>query len=302
MGKEDDLLRYYKEMFPVESIFRWLRYTRTREFSFTLRNEVYVRYLSFKSPVEFRSKLLSDIPEKIDIGAVFLNKPANNCENNIFMAKELVFDVDLTDYLRVCCLDKDICSKCFPLIKCAVKILHFVLSEHFSIKNLLFVFSGGRGIHCWASDPSILPSDTKIRSNILEYLISLKKQEIIDERIDKILLEYKDTCKNSIVFDSESGIPSLYSKIFPKIDASVTKQPKHLLKSPFCIHPRSHRVCIPIFLDTLDDLSLNDIPTLSDVLNDSSLISKYAMLFSMHVNNTYHTSCPLHAPYPLHAP
>ena len=45
-----------------------------REFSFTLENDVYRRYLSFSNHVEFEKELIRMCPEKIDIGAVYSAK------------------------------------------------------------------------------------------------------------------------------------------------------------------------------------------------------------------------------------
>lgn len=45
-----------------------------REFSFTLENDVYRRYLSFANHVEFEKELIKMCPEKIDIGAVYSAK------------------------------------------------------------------------------------------------------------------------------------------------------------------------------------------------------------------------------------
>jgi hypothetical protein len=49
--------------------------------------------------------------------------------------KELVFDIDLTDYddVRVCCQDKQICNKCWPLMSCAIRVLHEALQSKFTV-------------------------------------------------------------------------------------------------------------------------------------------------------------------------
>lgn len=129
-----NLLRiYYDKYFPGELLYNWLsygdpNYISNREFSFTLQNDIYIRYLSFDTPQSFKSKLLKDIPIKIDIGPVFNSRPS---ERKIIQTefkpveRELVFDIDMTDYndVRTCCQDKNVCRKCWKFIAVAVKII-----------------------------------------------------------------------------------------------------------------------------------------------------------------------------------
>ena len=46
-------------------------YYAKREFSFTLKDDVYIRYLSFADREEMEKEILKREPYKIDIGAVF---------------------------------------------------------------------------------------------------------------------------------------------------------------------------------------------------------------------------------------
>jgi len=49
-------------------------YFARREFSFTLKDDIYVRYLSFADLEEFEKELQKRCPYKIDIGAVFSHR------------------------------------------------------------------------------------------------------------------------------------------------------------------------------------------------------------------------------------
>ena len=57
---------------------------------------------------------------------------------------------------------------------------------------------------------------------------------------------------------------------YPRLDANVSKTTNHLLKSPFCVHPKTGRVCVPIHqseMETFDPLTVPTLPQLMDELD-----------------------------------
>lgn len=193
---------YYERLFPLKKICRWLscsvppspdsvaslpaafantaQYFAHREFSFTLADDVYLRFQSFGSAEEMAARVARLQPHKIDIGAVYTARPADR--RTIAAAtfkpveKELVIDIDMTDYddVRRCCQDKAICSKCWKFVAIAVRIIDAALLQDFGFKHRLWVFSGRRGIHCWVCDAAAKGAAQATRKAVLSFLEVLK--------------------------------------------------------------------------------------------------------------------------------
>ena len=150
-------------------------YFHQREFSFTLANDVYCRYLCFKNAESFRQTLVDRVPHKIDIGAVYNIAPDrhNSSDKKAFvpMQKEMVFDIDMNDYddVRTCCQGANVCERCFAYLKIAMKVIQDTVSEDFDFSNLLWVFSGRRGIHAWVCDEEARAMTNEMRSAVVNY-------------------------------------------------------------------------------------------------------------------------------------
>ncbi|EKE36892.1 hypothetical protein ENUP19_0009G0032 [Entamoeba nuttalli] len=67
----------------------------------------------------------------------------------------------------------------------------------------------------------------------------------------------------------------VFTYLYPRIDTNVSVQLNHLLKAPFCIHPSTNKVCVPINFNTIDSFDPNKVPTLQS-LQESKLLSFYS--------------------------
>lgn len=346
----DELLPiYYRKLFPYKPYMQWIcggnfindeedlkipdkNYVSRREFCFTLKEDIYIRYLSFSSAEDLKEAMVGRVPHKIDIGAIFNVKPSDHKKVTNFqpLEKELVFDIDLTDYddVRTCCGGAKICEKCWQFMIVAVKILDRTLTEDFGFKSLLWVYSGRRGIHCWVSDKNARQLSQSGRSAVAEYLqiltggdakskkINLKSDGSLHPSIQKSLDIINSKFDNLCIKDQDIlGTPELWQKVlalindesirsklhetfpskknseerwqvlktfasdvtlneiklqfaYPRLDINVSKGLNHLLKSPFCVHPKTGRVCIPFNPKKVDDFNPEHVPTVNQLIDE----------------------------------
>ncbi|KAI9571590.1 prim-pol domain-containing protein [Boletus coccyginus] len=349
------MLQFYRMLYPFKSVFTWLNHDHVpnklfthREFSFTLQGDVYLRYHSFNTAEDLKKQVLTLNPTRFEIGPVYSAKPRDkkSVSASAFtpQKRELVFDIDMTDYdgVRTCCSAADICSRCWGFIAAAVKVLQTSLVEQFGFRHLLWVYSGRRGIHLWISDPEAmdltddqrralvnaltvveggkemakkvnvrtsnrsLPPALWEASAILRTLFEPlvlddqdcfgpedgweKLLQLIPDRsiVEKLRTEWSNDpgrssaqkwnelgtlCKPQLMYALEDII---LQYTYPRLDAEVSKHRNHLLKAPFCVHPKTGRVCVPVDPANVDRFDPPGVPTVTQLLRELDIAGEGA--------------------------
>ena len=344
--------RYYDRIFPAQLMCRWLGYgsqgddssqlLQHREFSFTTGDDVYIRYLSYEDHLAFKKDLVSKLPHKIDIGAIFSAAPKLHKKFKLFepLQREFIIDIDLTDYDFLDGLDlKNLATvdRCWPLMSLALRVLTTALVHDFGFEHLLWVYSGRRGIHCWVCDTAARMMSNEVRSAVADFLgpklnaatgrlqISIPMHPTLAKAYSSELLPFfeKYILASEVnggfgILDKESSqaqllkmlgddnimerflenwarkeesgkerwagleeyvkrkepklasvlVEIVFSYTYPRLDVNVSKGMNHLLKSPWCIHPKTGRVCVPLDREMAMTFDPATTPTLRGCAED----------------------------------
>lgn len=91
------------------------------------------------------------------------------------------------DDVRTCCSGKKVCTKCWKLLITAVEIIERALAEDFGFEQLMFVFSGGRGLHIWVNDRRARELKDSVRKGLVDYLElvtgNVKAESLLAEKV-----------------------------------------------------------------------------------------------------------------------
>eukprot|EP00249_Psilotum_nudum_P030475 c43127_g1_i1 orf=203-1702(+) len=60
----------------------------------------------------------------------------------------------------------------------------------------------------------------------------------------------------------------IFTYTYPRLDLEVSKHMNHLLKAPFCVHPKTGRVCVPINPMECDSFDPTTVPTITQLLEE----------------------------------
>jgi len=273
------LSEYYSRKFSFEPLFKVIgaRGFIHREFGFLVEEdneERFIRNISFSSPPELRNYMIVHGVKAAYVGAMYDPPPTprTSITKLKWLGRELVFDIDLTDYddVRVCGKGKDhVCPQCWPFVVDAALIIDEILREDFGFEKITWVFSGRRGYHAWVSDDIVKGFDEDIREAIASYispdnpvgeLIPLGYQK----RVIKILLK-KDLAH--LMKQEKRLAKKIWNELvrrLPRVDKKVTMDPVRLLRMPGSIHDATGRLVM--IVEDVQSFYPDDSPTIWEIL------------------------------------
>ncbi|MHA1947819.1 MAG: DNA primase catalytic subunit PriS [Candidatus Hodarchaeales archaeon] len=241
-NKREALKDYYNSYFDVNNLKQVIDFETfsTREFGFVSLNGKFYRNYSFEEPKQLQDFMIDRCPTDAYIGAVYDEPPTRETPIHKLQWKghELVFDIDLTDYDAVrkyvcdCIGAGQVCTRCWQLINVSIIIIDETLRRDFGINEIVWLFSGRRGVHAWVLDAVGFNLDREQRQSIIDYLSVI--------RGDDETARVQDRSKLSVDFRKriESTVFEYYLKNIRRKDlielglsasaaSSIIKQLKH---------------------------------------------------------------------------
>lgn len=99
------------------------------------------------------------------------------------------------------------------------------------------------------------------KENLKNEMLNNKGSET---RWDVFLSHYKKQWNKGIIKKNAKHLVEeiMLYYLYPRLDVNVTKGLNHLLKSPFCVHPKSGKISIPFNPTNVDKFSPLTVPTI----------------------------------------
>ncbi len=300
----NSLRKYYNEkgpyQFPFHILMKWCtegtgckiiedRY----EFSVVLSCSNFNGWIRYQTISQILAHIQNtrSIPFRIDKGPIWNTSMNQRKELGVMfepVGGDFKFDIDLSDAIFRICESihgkKSMCQICMPILHVWILVLNAMLLRILGVEQhqILWVFSGGRGAHCWIKGAQWTTLSQSSRTTFVNLLNCPYQSSILtDHRVifDEIMSPaFRDDIqfKHHVVSKLNKHMTmeeAIIAYCFPRLDVKVTSDIGHLLKLPFSVHPRTSKICIPIDIDNMHLFNYDSMPSLSDYKSSPQLIS-----------------------------
>jgi len=86
---------------------------------------------------------------------------------------------------------------------------------------------------------------------------------------DEIVSQAQDQGKKPVDMPLYRAVEDIVLQYtYPRMDSEVSKHRNHLLKSPFCVHPGTGRVCVPVDPALVEEFDPAHVPTVDQLLKE----------------------------------
>ncbi len=188
---DEILSRYYDEKFPMDYFMSFIGLSnfQNREFGFVVGENRFVRNISFSNTGELKNFMVQNSVRHAYVGAVYDKPPSKNnpIQKIKWQSREFIYDIDIDEYdlVRTCGCHGDVyCKDCWSLVQEAALFIDETMKEDFGFKEVIWFFSGRRGVHGWVMDKITKDFDQSQRVAILNYLTFIhdeKRTQSIEE-------------------------------------------------------------------------------------------------------------------------
>ena len=198
--KPETISKYYEDHFPLERFTSLIDKTdfHNREFGFVVGEDRFVRNISFHKPKEMLDFMIKNSVKHAYVGAVYETPPSKDfpIQKIKWKYREFIFDIDIDEYdaynedgkyvgVRTCGCKGDVfCKDCWSLVQEAMVFIDKTMKEDFGFKEIMWFYSGRRGVHAWILDKITRDFDQPQRLAILDYLTFVhdkKRTQSIEE-------------------------------------------------------------------------------------------------------------------------